>query len=328
MINFLQKNKNKLLLIVCLCFILFGLSSCRLDSGNWYSKPYTSYGQEWVDLWAGGSGFWNALWAWPVNILSFPIAWICNLIGTWLGNSYFWGIFFTTIIVRTCAWPIYSRQNGMSLKMQLMQPEMAKIQRKYQGRQDPRSQQQMQAEMSKLYKKYKINPLGCMGTMFLQFPIFMSMYEVVQRVNATNNVTIDGVTVVYAGRFALENTKVFGLFEMNTSFFNATQIYDKIFALVVAILFGGITFLQQKLGQKTPKYQKKHPTVKNSQESQQQKTMNTMMLVMNVMFVFMSLSSTALAIYWLIGGIYQIFQSYVGRKLNERHYEKFQKENI
>ena len=53
-----------------------------------------------------------------------------------------------------------------------------------------------------------------------------------------------------------------------------------------------------------------------------------MMLVMNVMFVFMSLSSTALAIYWLIGGIYQIFQSYVGRKLNERHYEKFQKENI
>ena len=53
----------------------------------------------------------------------------------------------------------------------------------------------------------------------------------------------------------------------------------------------------------------------NSQESQQQKTMNTMMLVMNVMFVFMSLSSTALAIYWLIGGIYQIFQSYVGRKL-------------
>jgi membrane protein insertase Oxa1/YidC/SpoIIIJ len=36
----------------------------------------------------------------------------------------------------------------------------------------------------------------------------------------------------------------------------------------------------------------------------------------------MSLQSTSLAIYWLIGGIYQIFQSFVGRKLNERAYER------
>lgn len=328
MINFLQKNKYKLALVLCLSFVLFGLSSCRFDASNWYSKPYTSYGQEWVDLWAGGSGLWNAIWAWPINVLSFPIAWICNLIGTWLGNSYFWGIFFTTIIVRTLAWPIYSKQNGMSLKMQLMQPEMAKIQRKYQGRQDPRSQQQMQLEMTKLYKKYKVNPLGCMTTMFLQFPIFMSMYEVVQRVNKNNVITVDGITIEYAGRFTLENTKLFGFFEINTSFWDATAIQDKLFALVVALLFGGITILQQKLGQRPPKYQKQHPNVKNQQQTDQQKTMKTMMLVMNVMFVFMSLSSTALAIYWLIGGIYQIFQSFVGRKINERNYEKQQKENI
>jgi hypothetical protein len=81
-----------------------------------------------------------------------------------------------------------------------MQPEMAKIQKRYEGRKDPHSQQQMQQEIMKLYKKYKINPLGCFGTMILQFPIFMSMYEVVQRTNATKVTAINGaVGVVNAG---------------------------------------------------------------------------------------------------------------------------------
>ena len=223
---------------------------------------------------------------------------------------------------------IYSKQNGMSLKMQLMQPEIAKIQRKYAGRQDQRSQQMMQQEMMAVYKKNKVNPIGCVTTMFLQFPIFMSMYEVVQRVNATSTSSVNGaVGVTMAGDFALSNTKVFGTFEMTTSFFNATEVKDKIFGLVVALLFGGVTFLQQKLGQRPLKYQKKYRDVKNQQQSQQQGQMKWMMIIMNVMFVFMSLSSTSLGIYWLIGGVYQIGQTQIGRMINEHNYEKAQKRN-
>ena len=141
--NFFYRNRHKLVFVVVLFVMLLGLTSCRMDSGSWYNKPYTSYGKEWMDLWNGGKGFWNTLWGWPVNLLSYPVALVCSTIGKWCGNSFFWGIFFTTIIVRTLAWPIYSKQNGMSLKMQLMQPEMAKIQRKYAARKDPQSQQQM-----------------------------------------------------------------------------------------------------------------------------------------------------------------------------------------
>ena len=46
-----------------------------------------------------------------------------------------------------------------------------------------------------------------------------------------------------------------------------------------------------------------------------------------LIFVFMSLSSTSLALYWLIGAIYQIFQSFIGRKLNEINYFKAQKKS-
>jgi len=326
MSKFLSKNKYILVLVVLLALMIFPLTSCRFDSGAWYVKPYTTYSQEWIDLWNGGSGFFNTLFGWPINLISYPIAWICSSIGKGLGNSFFWGVFFTTIIVRTLAWPIYSKQNGMSLKMSLMQPEMAKIQKKYQDRKDPRSQQMMQQEMMKLYKKYKINPLGCFGTMILQFPIFMSMYEVVQRTNATTTTRINGaIGVVNAGKFALSDTKVFGTFEMNTSFWNATEIKDKIFAAVVALLFAGVTFLSQKLSQRPLKYQKRHPN--DPKNSQQQNQMKWMMIIMNVMFVFMSLSNTALAVYWLIGGIYQLGQSQIGRKINEYNYDRQQKKD-
>lgn len=328
MTQFIYKNKYKIALIAFLCFLLIALSSCRTDTNTWYNKPY-------VDGWGGYSqefhfsDFWSGLWGWPVSILSWPIAWICSSIGKALGNSFFWGILFTTLIVRTVAWPIYSKQNSMSLKMTLMQPEMARIQRKYGVRKDPQSQQQMQLEMMKLYKKYKMNPLGCILPMFIQFPIFMAMYEVVKRINASSTVTEGGVTIVQYGTFALHNTKVFNFFELNTSFFEATAIQDKIFAVVLAVGFGGLTLLSQKLAAKKPKYLKEYNNSKstNAQQEQQQKQMKMMNIIMTVMFVFMSLSSTSLALYWLIGTIYQLFQSFIGRKINERNYYKAQKKS-
>ena len=204
-----------------------------------------------------------------------------------------------------------------------MQPEIAKIQRKYQGRQDPRSQQMQQQEMMKLYKKYKVNPLGCFGTMILQFPIFMAMYEVVQRVNALGSTKVSGaVTTTYQGSFALADTKVFGFFEMNTSFFNASSAWDKVFAAVIAVLFVVTTILQQKLGQRPPKYQKQRPQDKNNKPQANQ--MKWIMIIMNVVFGFMALSNTTLGIYWLIGAIYQIGQSQLGRWINERRYYRLQ----
>ena len=52
--------------------------------------------------------------------------------------------------------------------------------------------------------------------------------------------------------------------------------------------------------------------------------MKWVMIIMNVMFGFMALSNTTLGIYWLIGAVYQIFQSEVGRFINNKKYEKMQ----
>lgn len=334
MIQFLKRNKYKFIMLAFLCVLLLGLSGCRTNNANWTNRPYVDgwggYGQEFRF-----SNFWEGMWGWPVSILSWPIAWICSQIGKGLGNSFFWGIFFTTLIVRTIAWPIYSKQNSMSLKMSLMQPEMNRIQRKYGNRKDPQSQQQMQREMMKLYKKYKVNPIGCIVPMFIQFPIFMAMYEVVRRINSTSITIVNGIAVEQYGTFALQNTKLFNYFELNSALLatsgvpSASTVHDKIFAVVIALAFGALTILSQKLSQKKPKYLKDYQknSPKSAQAEQQQKQMKMMSYVMTIMFVFMALSSTSLALYWLIGAIYQIFQSYIGRKMNERKYEKAQKKS-
>lgn len=329
MIQFINRNKYKLIMIVFLGVLLLSLTGCRVNSQEWYAKPYLpgwpGYGKEFIF-----GNFWEGMWGWPVSILSWPIAFICSTIGKALGNSFFWGILFTTLIVRTLAWPIYSRQNSMSLKMTLMQPEMNKLQRKYGNRKDPQSQQQMQMEMMKLYKKYKMNPLGCLVPMFIQFPIFMAMYEVVNRINATSTVIVNGVEIVQYGVFALENTKVFGFFELNTGFFEASaQIQDKIFAAVLAAGFAALNLLSQKLASKKPSYMKEYASnrVQTQQQEQQQRQMKMMNYVMTAMFVFMALQSTSLALYWVIGAVYQLFQSFIGRKINERNYKKAQEKS-
>ena len=319
---FLYRNWLKIAAVLIVCFIMLGLASCRTQADYWYSNVYTTWGNEFHF-----QSFWDGFWGWPVSILSYPFAWLCSSIGKGLGNSYIWGIVFTTLIIRTVAWPIYARQNGTSVKMQLMQPELDRLQKKYAFRKDEASQQRMKQEMMLIYKKYKFNPLGCIFTMFIQFPIFVAMYEVVRRINLTTVVDAgNGVLIESYGKFALADTKLFGFFELNGTSATVGATQDKILCVVIALLYAGITFLSQKLAQRKPSYMKK--TSYNTKTSDQQKQMNIMNIVMIVMFFFIALSSTALGIYWLIGAIYQIFQSFVGRKMNERTYYKMKEKEI
>lgn len=320
---FLHKNWFKLTSLFVVVFLVLGLASCRPDVNHWYQKVYTTWGAEFQF-----TGFWDGFWGWSVSILSYPFAWLCSSLGKVMGNSYFWGIVFTTIIIRTIAFPIYSKQNSMQLKMQILQPELDRLNKKYQFRQDEASQQKMKQEMMMLYKKYKINPMGCLFTSMIQFPIFIAMYEVVKRVNLTTTTVLsNGLIVNTYGKFALDNTMIFGYFELNnTSVTMAPTMHDKVFCVVIALLYAGVTFLSQKLAQRKPSYVK-NTTYKATNATDPNKQMRVMNIVMLVMFFMISLSSTALGIYWLIGGIYQIAQSQIGKYLNERKYYKIQAAN-
>ena len=98
-------------------------------------------------------GFFNALFN---NVLVFPVGWLMQAISSLFGGYYIIGLFIVTILIRTLMMPVYNSTNNMSLKMQLMQPELQKLEAKYQNRKDPDSERAKQMEQMQLYKKYKV----------------------------------------------------------------------------------------------------------------------------------------------------------------------------
>jgi YidC/Oxa1 family membrane protein insertase len=226
------------------------------------------------------------------------------------GNNFAIGILLTTIVVRTLAWPIYAKSNDMSIKMNLAQPDMQRVQNKYAARKDPQSQQQMQMEMMQVYKKHGISVFGCLMP-FLQMPIFIAMYGVVRRIALPGGMYTDAVT----------NTNFLGI--------NLANGNDGIIGMVLAGIVGGTMFLLQRISMKKPAYAKNTGRQNlNPQAQQTEKTMKYVSYFMVIMMAFASYSSNALALYWIFGNIYSLGQTLINRKLNEKKHEALRQKQI
>jgi YidC/Oxa1 family membrane protein insertase len=86
-----------------------------------------------------------------------------------------WAIVILTLVVRGVLIPLFRAQLVSQRRIQMLQPEMKEIQKRYKG--DRMKQQQAQQE---LYKERGINPLsGCLP-LLLQLPLLFIMYSVIQ----------------------------------------------------------------------------------------------------------------------------------------------------
>lgn len=259
------------------------------------------------------------------NMFIFPIAWLIVNVAKIFGGLYVLGLLIVTLLVRTVAWPIYAKTNDMSLKMQLMQPELNAIQAKYANKTDERSKQMMQMETAHLYKKYKVGLGGCFMP-FLQFPIFMAIYRAVSRIPYT----VEYIGTSYTNNWANEvNPNFFGLslFEDRT-----TSTGQFIGIIILMLIVVGTQFLSQWLSERRQKKNKEESQAdipayrrqayeqqKNSSQSSMKMMLYMMMLMMG-MFVFTS--KAGLGFYWCIGNVYSIVQAAINNKTNKNRMEK------
>ncbi|MBO5371480.1 MAG: YidC/Oxa1 family membrane protein insertase [Lachnospiraceae bacterium] len=89
-----------------------------------------------------------------------------------------------TIIIYMCLFPITYKQQKFSKMSQKMQPELQKIQKKYQGKKDQASMQAMQEETQLVYEKYGVSPTGSCVYMLINMPILFALYRVFYNVPA------------------------------------------------------------------------------------------------------------------------------------------------
>jgi YidC/Oxa1 family membrane protein insertase len=106
-----------------------------------------------------------------------------------------WAIVILTLIVRAILIPLYRKQLVSQRRMQLIQPELKEIQKRYKG-----DQMKSRLAQQELFKERGINPLaGCLP-LLLQLPLLFIMYSVISQ-GLTNPdpsamLTIFGVQVV------------------------------------------------------------------------------------------------------------------------------------
>jgi YidC/Oxa1 family membrane protein insertase len=75
-----------------------------------------------------------------------------------------------TAVIRLITLPLTMKQLRMTRVMAAISPRMQEIQKKHR---DPRRRSE---EQMKLYKEMGVNPLGCFGSMLVQFPILAALY--------------------------------------------------------------------------------------------------------------------------------------------------------
>jgi YidC/Oxa1 family membrane protein insertase len=91
-----------------------------------------------------------------------------------LGNfdgSWGWSIILLTFTIRILILPLTFKSVKSMQKLQVLQPEMKKIQERYKD-----DKQRMNQEMMKFYQENKVNPLGSCLPLLLQIPFFISLF--------------------------------------------------------------------------------------------------------------------------------------------------------
>ncbi len=282
-----MKNKKKVLLVILMVVLLLGMTSCSQEV---YETPIGE-----------STGVWESI----IRALGWFTYYASNLFGL-LGDSYYYwiGLLIMTLVIRTLGWPIYAKTNDMTIKMQLAQPELNKVQEKYRNKKDQASQQRMQMETMEIYKRYKINLFGCLMPL-LQMPIFIAMYQVVRRFPLGDQ--------YFTG----------GEHDISYQFLWTTLGNEEWVAnLPLALIVAGLMFLSQYLVQKRSEQAQKH-TTQTAKAKQSQKTMKYFMYFMVIMMFFIAITNAGIAFYWIIGTAYQIFQGYISHQGMDKKREKF-----
>ena len=178
-----------------------------------------------------------------------------------------------TILINLIILPVMIKSTISTQKMQMLQPEMERIQNKYRGKNDQTSQMRMQNEIMNLYKKNNVSMFGSLWT-FLTLPIMFAMYGAVQRIQI------------------LYTSQAFG---MNLGLTPLSQITSGKFIYIVVILVMALSqFFAIEINNLMLKRNKKY------KPSAQQNQMKTMNIVMTLMIIYFGLiMPTAMSFYWI-----------------------------
>ncbi|HBJ31561.1 MAG TPA: protein translocase component YidC [Dehalococcoidia bacterium] len=188
-----------------------------------------------------------------------------------------------TMLVRLVMVPLTIKQSRQIKAMNGLQPLMKQLQEKYKN-----DRQRVSQETMKLYKEHGVNPLGCLGPMFIQFPIWIGLFQAIRQTVPNKPETL----VELSGNLYSWLPQVHSIIPINSSFLWMDLALPDPSPFVMPILVGGSMFVMQKM------------TTMPSVDARQASTNRMMLWMMPLMFGFFTLNfSSGLAVYWVVSNI-------------------------
>lgn len=243
-------------------------------------KPIATYKEYWQQ------GPFYGMFVHPVNHFMHAII---NSLGT-TGWSVILALVLTVIIVRLITFAISFKSLFSQSKMEEFNQKKAKIEAKYAAyKGDKQMQQRKQMEISELYKREKISPWSQIVTMFITLPILIVVFRIISTSPEIKQASWYGIQ--------------FSATSINRIFKSKDYIYIPIVLISIGI---------QALAQYMPKLlnmKRKKSLRGDAYQREALKKDNRRNNILSLIFIGIGVFfSAGLQIYWVIGGIWTIFQ--------------------
>lgn len=226
-----------------------------------------------------------------------------HIFGPDAGATWALSIVGLVLVIRTCLIPLFVKQIRSSRNMQVIQPKVKALQKKYGDDREKFSQ-----ELMKLYKETGTNPLSSCLPILIQSPILYSLFRVLDGASANKTNGLHGLmTQKYAD--SLGNATIFGA-HISEKFLGSSGPEVKILAVVLILLMTGAMFFTQ-----LQLMRKNMPTsAQTGQFAQQQKII---LYLFPIAFAVGGVSfPIGVLIYWLTTNIWTAGQQYLVIKNN------------
>ena len=153
-----------------------------------------------------------------------------------------WGLSIVglVIVIRILLIPLFVKQIKAQRNLQILQPQMKEIQKKYAG-----DRQKQSEEMMKLYRETGTNPLSSCLPIIVQAPIFFALFRVLQGMSRGVAVGVLTPELVAQGREAtIFGVPIYGTFMNASETPNPTATH--VVTLAMIILMSLTTFITQR----------------------------------------------------------------------------------
>ena len=252
-----------------------------------------------------------------MDTILYPIEWVVawimygshavlTTLGMDDGPGWAWvlSIVALTIVIRIALIPLFFKQIKASRGMQMMQPELQAVQKKYKGKTDPASREAMGRETMELYRKHGTNPMASCLPILLQSPIFFALFRVLNHLSAIADGsyrTIGPIDQRVAGD--IEHSQLFGA-QLSDVFRTTDSTTSRIVVICLIVMMSATMFFTQR--QLTMKNMPKAAL-----EGPMASTQKMMLYILPVIFLISGINfPVGVLIYWVISNLWSMGQQF------------------